>query len=933
MAADESTFDPAEYLASVESEPTPPGQPLPTLQPPDLLTSEPVESGLEEEAFDPAKFLQEQKEEEFGTAGQTALAALEGVAEGVAGPLAPLAQRALGADPRRIRARKEVNPIVAGTGQAVGLGASLLTGVGEGALMAKAGQAVAKGAGLAKSASYGHRVGSAVVREATESAILQGSDEVAKLILQDPEVSAENAIGNIGLAAVLGGVGGGVFSGAISPLWSATAGPKVESLLTTVKNRADGVSSLVMPDQIDNAIKDLGLAPNSVMRAALSGDKTAVEAFKTLKYAQRQEIFDSITKLETDTAESVMQSLGISLKDAQVYSKAEAGNALAEAFTKEYKTRYEPLEKMFEERNKLAATIEVADEERLRLMSNIIEGGIMKVGTDAPTYHLYKDYGDRVLAKDTVGQMDALRTEIGNDIEKAMRAADYNTAHVLKDIRTKIGDFQESQILKQSKKLEEEGAEFASAIGRDIVSERKAANQAYTEFSKISNELLDHIGSGRFGGAGGVLNRISDAGAERLLKKFSPKDNAEIIPFLQKNFPETLEHIRKNELKDLIKPAISMAKGESPINVSKLNEIVEKTMMGRKELADLTLPPETLSKIKSAQTILDAIPKTRDSGTPGGLARLMSKVPASALTMVAMLLGDNPVTGFMLGEGIQQLGRNAPDAIRMGYLKFLGSEQPINSAGFKAMVDYFDSIRKGESLMANAAKAIFKSGARVLTTNHYPTEKDRQKLDKAVSRLQSSPDGIAATAQGAVGHYLPEHQTAIAQASTSALLYLQTLKPPEDTKANPLDRKVPPSAEAKARYNRALDIAQQPAVVLDRVKDGTLQISDIQDLNAMYPALYKRMTQQVTNAMISASDKGDEIPYKTRISASLFLGQPLDSSMIPSSIVAAQPLPKLPDTAVAGAAKSGKSMKDLGKISNDYKTPMQATTERRSERD
>jgi hypothetical protein len=50
------------------------------------------------------------------------------------------------------------------------------------------------------------------------------------------------------------------------------------------------------------------------------------------------------------------------------------------------------------------------------------------------------------------------------------------------------------------------------------------------------------------------------------------------------------------------------------------------------------------------------------------------------------------------------------------------------------------------------------------------------------------------------------------------------------------------------------------------------------------------MVQKLTNEMIGVTEKEMSIPYKTKMSLSLFMGQPLDSTMTPQFIQATQML-------------------------------------------
>jgi hypothetical protein len=76
--------------------------------------------------------------------------------------------------------------------------------------------------------------------------------------------------------------------------------------------------------------------------------------------------------------------------------------------------------------------------------------------------------------------------------------------------------------------------------------------------------------------------------------------------------------------------------------------------------------------------------------------------------------------------------------------------------------------------------------------------------------------------------------------------------------------------------------------------------------------------------MTDFMNKDGVVPYKTRIGLSMFLAQPLDSTMSPMSIMAAQPIPKQPPMPQQGKTKGSKSSPALQKMSQGYATPGQA---------
>lgn len=895
-------------------------------------------------------------EDKYGGTGQTIQAGLEGALRGaITSPGAAMAEKAFGlASPEGIRGRAEQHPIASGIGEISTLVGGALTGTGEGALLSKVGEGAVEAAGI-KGASYGAKVGSSIVKNAAEMAAYQSQDEAGKMVLGDPNAGAQSAIANVGLAAALGGVGGGIFTGAISPLWKATGEPATDYLLNLTKNHLNGGSQLIMPEAREAAAKVLGIELEPVMRAGLAEDVRPNAYFGDLRRGEHPEILSGIDKLHNEIANSVMEPMGLTPEMVLEHSENQSGKNVQQAFQDEVKEKYDPRAVEMQQRDAEAAPIRLTDDARLDRAGKIIEKGITDFGTDTEEFRLYQNYADRLLARNTVGEVDKLRSQIYNDMKKASRAADDNTWKALNDIRTSLGDFQTQQIEKAARETDKAALAKSSVAGmprvkvgeipsakpgaEDLIARREAANKNYAQYANTMDTVMDHLGLGEFKGTKGAISKVTEKlSPEQVFRKFTIDGNADLIPFLKEHFPNTYEKIIENERKDLIKPAILAAdkKGKNPIDVNKLNDIIKKKMAGNPEYVKAVLPDQVIQRAEAGKTLSQAIPAPRDSGTPAGIAKIFRSMSSSALAGVAWATGHGVVGGAMAGEMAQRLGKDAPEAIKLAYLKFLGSDKPVNAAGFKMAVDYLHAAKKGAQMLEKSADAVFKPTAEVVMSKNMPSKSDTDKLDKIVSKANDpkTANQLMSNQESQLGHYLPEHQTAMSTATLGAVQYLKGLKP-QPYQPNPLDKAIPPSKEQEARYNRALQIAQQPAVVLQHIKDGTIQVSDLADLKGMYPAMYQQMAQKLSNNMINAQSEEHPIPYKTRVGLSLFLGQPLDSSMSPTSIMAAQPVPKQPQGAPqpkGSKSKSGSPSK-LGKMPSMYQTPIQGAEHDRSKRD
>ncbi len=888
----------------------------------------------------------ESHEDKYDTAAQGAGATAEGFARGVAGPVATFVEKhMMGIPEEDIKSREEVHPIKATLGEVGGLIGSTVAGVGLGSVMTKAGEAAvgltkagqaleaattgakALGASTAVAAEVGEaamaaqplisKVGSTAVQQAAEMAVLQSGNEIHKMILNDPEQSAQSAIANIGLASALGAGTGAFITGAISPLWKATAAEPLDKGLNALKNHLNGAGRTI-PEDIELASQTLGIEIPKTVRGANVSDANRATA-NHLKRMENAEFLAGEHKMAKDISDSVAQSLNMDVELVANYSKHEAGEELANSFFNSLNKKYETFGPRYAAEAAENAKIMIPDQPRLSKYERLLDQGMQTFGTDSPYYKVYDDYAQRILAKDTVGGLDQLISEVNGKLKAAYRSAEGT------EIKTTIQDLKDAQITRMGNELETLGAKGAAEMSVDKIAEREALNSEYAEFKTMMRELSQHLGISEPSGAGALKAKLGDKVApEDLLKMFSVKGDHNFTKFLEKQFPAELNLIKTNELKELIKPAVLKAKGDHLIDVNKLADIVAKGNAGNRDLINTVLSPEMLAKIEAAQTMQKAFVKPINSGTPKGLMDAIAHYPAAAMSIVAGYLGHNPLFGGILGSIGQYVGKDMPDAIKLAMLKFSASDQPVKAEGFKAMVEFMHQTIKGETMLNKAVTAVLKPSAQVIAANAMNIKASNEKLDKMVVNYNNYPESLMNKSNGQTGHYLPAHQAGLTQATTQAMQYLQALKPmPHQT--GPLDTVIQPTAAEQARYQRALTIANSPASVLEHVKNGTIQVTDIADLKAMYPALYDNMSQKLTNEFMNRVEGEEPIPYKTRMGMSLFLGQAMDSSMKPESIMAAQPKPKPQPT-------QGTSMKNLGKSNSNYMTPEQSAEAHKSNR-
>lgn len=217
----------------------------------------------------------------------------------------------------------------------------------------------------------------------------------------------------------------------------------------------------------------------------------------------------------------------------------------------------------------------------------------------------------------------------------------------------------------------------------------------------------------------------------------------------------------------------------------------------------------------------------------------------------------------------------------LGHLAESIVTREANPAALKGSVDYLDSANKGMATLKNSTSDLFDKSSK---NRHEPDENSRENLKKYLSDIEVNPSQLLEVG-GSLGHYLPDDASQLAASLATATQYLNSIKPRPHS-AGPLDEVIKPDKAAEMAYDRQLDIAEKPMLLLQHVKDGTLMPQDIETVKMIYPGLYESMVSEASEALITAKSKDMEIPYKQKQSLSMFLDQPLDATQTPEAMQA-----------------------------------------------
>lgn len=819
------------------------------------------------------------KQQKYESPGQQVITGLEGAASGATFGLNRPIEAALGVKPEDILGREETNPGVHAIGQGLGIAGSALLGTGEASLLEHAGQAVADKVGLGAAESTIAKIGSMGVKAAVENSIIQTGDEVGKMLIQDPNTSVETAITNVGLAGLIGGAAGGVI-GTVHPLWKATAGGKVGSILEAITKKAGGVEGQ-LPEALNDLLGRAGLSEVSPeVRSALMGDPKLQGMFQLLQESTTKsglEAQKALGEFRKSVSEKLVETFGYTPEHVERLanlSAHEAGVNIVDRIGDSIERTFKPVSEEFNKIRDQFSAIPLTGE------SDVVADRLAQLGLDEG-WGIAKNSSNNKYLNEVLGDLPNLNTL--EDLRKYQ-------SNVWSEAKTGKVDWSAAgKIVGVLRQVETETLEKAAgAAGEETFMNLQMARSAYQTASETMERLNERLKLKGWRGPESFVDALKEAGPEKILAKLTKENDVGLLNLLKDEFPQAAEEVRSWHVDDMLKRA-SQSRKAGPSELLHAPTLLKEFSDLSPEMRSFLLDAKGQDQLSALGKVLDAMPgKMNPPQTAKTLDALWKHVPGTAVGMASLLTGHNPVMGVILGGLTEAIGRDIPDAVRLATLKFLGSEKGVESEAFKAMTDFIQHQIKGNRLVSNSAKAIFQGSMDTLPRTMIPSDEKIKKLDKRLEKIQQKPEALLDVG-GKTGIYLEDHAQHMAQTASNAVQYLSSLKPKEE-RLSPLDTKLPPDPIKQEKYERALTIAEQPLVVMESIKDGSLTAEDVNHIKTLYPGLYGQLTQKLTHELVTYQQKGDvaDIPYSTIMSLSLFMGQPLETSLQPQSIQALQ---------------------------------------------
>lgn len=737
-----------------------------------------------------------------------------------------------------------------------------------------------------------------MVQYGLEAGIMSGLDEVGKMMLaKDPETPEKimgGALINMGASAAFGAaIGAGI--GYVSPLWEAKFGAKTVNELRKIEEGSarpvvDFVEEAekVIPqaeqkgilkkffelkgnaEEIKNAGKELGApVPEGMI---LKSDKAqhldssvtkSPSIIGELRSGEYQRGFDAVDK-------NLRQVMETTIPEAMTAVDAAENVATSlERKTIEFKNLHDEL---YDAIRKDSEFVPVKKKAVDAVSRNLLD--LQKNTPDSPAGLMLKRITNNLRRiKDVEGLRDiisSINQYVGeNPTLRAFGAEARDRLDALQ--KRSIKDFASEMVAPQP--------EAAAAI-QDLLKRIDDADASYGPFRDKLKVLAKGLGFRTIQGPADFMVKLRNVKPEQLFERVLGNKDSRFLKFMAENFPDELQMVLDLKKRDLL-AGVEVAGNR--LNYKQLLKKIDKLSPTLKENM---FTNEELNKLNSIRLWIENLPKDVN---PSNTAA------ASAFNE----FWRNPLAAAAITAG---------DAGKVAALKTLGSGAPASARGFKATADYIVKAHAGVIAAEKASQAIF--SGKGMPSLVYDDRKGKR-LDEQARIFQRDPQAFVEKAKD-LGHYMPEASQAYANQAARTFNYLNS-KRPDPKRVGMLDNEIMPNKDKLGRYNKTLQIAEQPLLIMKKIYDGSLSSQDVIDFKTMYPELYNEFQKRIINKMVDHVSKKQIIPYRTKKSLSLFMGTNLDSSLTPEAIQSAQatyqsqgqaPQPQLPQMARKSTRKS-----------------------------
>jgi hypothetical protein len=282
--------------------------------------------------------------------------------------------------------------------------------------------------------------------------------------------------------------------------------------------------------------------------------------------------------------------------------------------------------------------------------------------------------------------------------------------------------------------------------------------------------------------------------------------------------------------------------------------------------------------------------------------------------------------------------------------KLVSPEDELNSN----TVNYLTKLKKGSNSIDQGVSSLFDNSS---WKHDEATDKEKEDIkdyianngigkdiDEQVQQQYKGPQMLAegglaqaikpAKREDPLSSVFPEHNVALNAAKVRVANYLNSQRPSGLEMGLPFDSKRPDKQKEKD-YDKLVGLAARPLSVLSHIKQGNITPETVGHFTQMYPDLRDHLTKKMTEEVTKAQLEDRKPPHQIRQGLSLFMGAPMDSSLTPQSIQAAQMVfaqqAAQQQQQPQNQPKKKKNPSALSKMSENYQTGDQAAASRQKQ--
>jgi len=365
-------------------------------------------------------------------------------------------------------------------------------------------------------------------------------------------------------------------------------------------------------------------------------------------------------------------------------------------------------------------------------------------------------------------------------------------------------------------------------------------------------------------------------------------------------------------VKDLKSVAMSKGpNGEWVINPDKLNTLINQAKKGKAAVKQDVLN-QFLDSVDDLFDTIDSIDSKLGIGStlerPTMTAsRAVTQKLTPGMKAADMLYGraidaaseaGGMALGYKMGKGLglpfaEYLGaafghyqlKPLLKTVLPAVVKPMLAAETVAATGLRAAGQVIGAAAQGGTLAKLAADNLFLDDKPV-KGNDKTSPQHLEKLDKQLQKIERNPQALMEL-NDEFSEFMPTHGSALNTTAMNAIAYL-TEKRPFPKQNMPMDTVVPPSKAQMTDYYRTLEIAEDPLVIVKKIKNGSLKSKDLIDFRSMYPTLYEDLTKKIMSSYADHLQKGGKVSYKVKKGLSLFSMNPLDTCLTPQAIQSAQ---------------------------------------------